>query len=117
MLSLIDPDIVFGDVFYPLVSLSVALILFEGGLTLKISDLTHTGKVVRNLISIGYLITCLGCAFFAHVLLGVDVKLSLLLGAVLSVSGPTVVTPLVNQIQLKRSVSNVLRWKELQSIH
>lgn len=111
VLSLIDPDIVFGDVFYPLVSLSVALILFEGGLTLKISDLTHTGKVVRNLISIGYLITCLGCAFFAHVLLGVDVKLSLLLGAVLSVSGPTVITPLVNQIQLKRSVSNVLRWE------
>ena len=55
--NLIEPDDLFGNLLYPFISLSVALILFEGGLSLRISDIRNTGKVVRNLISVGSLVT------------------------------------------------------------
>lgn len=109
--GLLNPEHLFGETFYPFVSLAVALILFEGGLTLKISDLKHTGKVVRNLITVGYVITCLGTMFLAHLFFGFDLKICLLLGAILAVSGPTVVTPLLRQIKVKQSLSAVLKWE------
>jgi len=109
--GLLDPEHLFGETFNPFVSLSVAVILFEGGLSLKISDLTHTGKIVRNLITLGYVITCLGTTILASFCFGYDIQICLLLGAILAVSGPTVVTPLLRQIKLKHSLSTILRWE------
>ena len=111
VLNLISPDKIFGDTLYPLVSLSVAIILFEGGLTLKFSDIKNTGRVVRNLIFIGGPITWAAASFAAHYILNLDISLSILLGAILSVSGPTVVAPLLRQIKLKNSLSSLLRWE------
>ncbi len=109
--NLLDTEHLFGETFYPFVSLSVAVILFEGGLSLKISDLKHTGKIVRNLITIGYVITCLGSTVLASFCFGFDIQICLLLGAILAVSGPTVVTPLLRQMKLKQSLSTILRWE------
>ncbi|RAP32278.1 hypothetical protein DID76_00850 [Candidatus Marinamargulisbacteria bacterium SCGC AG-414-C22] len=109
--GLIDPHHILGEIFHPFVSLSVALILFEGGLTLKLSELTHTGKIVRNLITLGYAITSLGTAVIAYFIFGFNMEICLLLGAILAVSGPTVVMPLLRQIKLKKSLSAILKWE------
>ena len=101
----------FGETFYPFVSLSVALILFEGGLSLKISDLSDTGKIVRNLITLGYAVTSLGTTILASLCFGLDLEICLLLGTILAVSEPTVVTPLLRQMKLKHSLATILRWE------
>ena len=53
----LDPDTLFGDMLFPLVSIAVAILLFEGGLNLKLSDLGGARRVVRNLVTIGVLVT------------------------------------------------------------
>ncbi|RAP27103.1 hypothetical protein DID78_06305 [Candidatus Marinamargulisbacteria bacterium SCGC AG-343-D04] len=111
ILGIINPDQLLGDIIYPFVSLSVALILFEGGLTLQVRDIQHTGNIIRNLISIGALVSWVGISIASYYIIGLSIELSLLLGAILIVSGPTVVTPLLRQIKLKHSLSSILRWE------
>ena len=111
ILNLVSPDLIYGTTLYPMVSLSVALILFEGGLTLKFSDIKNTRKIIRNLIAIGGLITWAGVSIAAYFFLNLGLELSILLGAILTVSGPTVVSPLLHQIRLKHSLSSILRWE------
>ena len=109
--NIIDVEHTLGELLFPLVSLSVALILFEGGLSLRWGDLKDVGDVVRNIISIGAGITWILSTFAAHFLLDLDWQISFLLGAILVVTGPTVVLPLLNQIRPTRRASSVLRWE------
>ncbi len=97
--GLVDPDKLLGDLLPPLVSLAVALILYEGGLTLRFGDLREAGGVVWRLITIGGAITWLLGAGSAWFILGLSPALSILLGAVLVVSGPTVIGPLLREIR------------------
>lgn len=108
---LIDTEHLLGELLFPVVSLSVAIILFEGGLSLRLADLREIGLVFRRLISVGVLITWTLTAIFAHLLLNLSWDLSILLGAVLIVTGPTVVIPLLNQIRPNPRLNNVLRWE------
>ena len=105
------PDLLFGDVLLPVVALSVAIILFEGGLTLKIREFREVGRAVRNLVSVGVLITWGICGAAAHWLLGFDVPLSVLFGAMLTVTGPTVIGPLLRQVRPTGSTGTVLKWE------
>ena len=89
----LDPDAMFGDLLLPIVSLSVALILYEGGLTLRLSEFRRVGTVVRNLVSIGALVTWATVSIATYVVLDLNVSMSVLIGAVLIVTGPTVITP------------------------
>lgn len=107
----LDPDDLFGDLLLPGVSLAVALILYEGGLTLKIAELRKVGGVVRNLVSIGAIVTWLGSASAAHFILGLSMPLAALLGAVLVVTGPTVIGPLLRHIRPTGPVGSVLKWE------
>ncbi len=107
----LKPDAVFGNLLAPIVSLSVALILYEGGLTLKLSELRQVGSVIRNLVSIGALLTWAIAAVTAHILLGLDIALSVLLGALLVLTGPTVIAPLLRQIRPIGPVGPVLKWE------
>ena len=107
----LDPDELLGELLFPLVSLSVALILFEGGLSLRIAELREIGRVLRNLITIGALVTWLICAAGAYLVLGLDPGLSLLLGAILVVTGPTVILPLLRHIRPVRHLSSILKWE------
>ena len=109
--GILHPDELFGDLLLPLVSIAVALILFEGGLTLDLREVRGVGSVVARLLTVGVLVTWLAGAFFAWVLLGTTFELSLLIAAVLVVSGPTVVLPILRQLRIKGSTESVLRWE------
>ncbi|MCH7959277.1 MAG: sodium:proton antiporter [Candidatus Hydrogenedentes bacterium] len=109
--GLIQPDRIFGDLLFPLVSLSVGLILFEGGLSLKLSELREIGTTLRNLIVIGSTVTWFFGAMSAHYILGLDLRLSILLGAILVVTGPTVIIPLLRHVRPGGQVGSILKWE------
>ncbi len=107
----LKPDALFGELLAPFVSLSVALILFEGGLTLKLSELPKIGGLVRNLVTIGAAITWIITAAAAHYILGLPNSLSALLAAILVVTGPTVIGPMLRHIRPTGVVGPALRWE------
>ena len=109
--GLLEPDALLGDLISPIVSLSVGIILFEGGLSLRLSELRSIGRVVRNMLSVGMLITWALSTLGTRLLLGLDWSLSLLLGAILVVTGPTVIGPLLRDIRPSGRVSSILRWE------
>lgn len=107
----LDPDAILGDLLMPVVSLSVALILFEGGLTLDLRELRSVGRAVWNLVSIGAAVTWVATSLAAWMLLGWDLPLAVLFGAILVVTGPTVIMPLLRHLQPNRQVASVLKWE------
>jgi len=95
----------------PVVGLSVALILFEGGLTLKFSELKESGAPVLRLCTIGVVIafaltTAIGIYIFQW-----DWRVSAILGSILVVTGPTVIAPLIRHIKPSRKVSSIVKWE------
>jgi len=109
--GLLHPDALFGEILFPLVSLSVAVILFEGSLTLRFDEIKGLGSVVRNLISIGALITWCITAVAAQYLLGFPAELAWLFGAVVVVTGPTVILPMLRTVRPNARIANILRWE------
>ena len=109
--GVLNADHIFGDLLFPIVSLSVAIILFEGALTLKFSDLGGHGKMVRNLCTVGALVTWGICSWAAHTTLGISWQIAFLFGAIVTVTGPTVIIPMLRSIRPSAKVSNVLRWE------
>ena len=107
----LDPDELLGDLLFPLVSISVALILFEGGLSLRIADLRDTGHVVRNLVTVGALVSWVLSAGAAYFILNFDLPIALLFGAILVVTGPTVIMPLLRHIRAVGRVSSITKWE------
>lgn len=108
---LLDPDALLGPLLLPVVSLSVALILFEGGLSLHVADLRRVGGVVRNLITVGAVTTAVISAVAARWVLGFPWPLSALLGTILMVNGPTVIGPLLRHVRPVERVGAILRWE------
>jgi CPA1 family monovalent cation:H+ antiporter len=109
--GLLHPDALFGEILFPMVSLSVAVILFEGSLTLRFDEIKGLGSVVRNLISIGALITWCVTAVAAQYLLGFPAELAWLFGAVVIVTGPTVILPMLRTVRPNAKITNILRWE------
>lgn len=107
----LETDAVFGDLLLPLVSLSVGVILFEGGLSLKLRELREIGGALRNLISLGAALTWLLTAAAAWLLGGLDLALAILLGAILVVTGPTVILPMLRDIRPSGRVATLLKWE------
>lgn len=110
-LGLLDPDEFLGDLLFPMVSLGVAIILFEGSLTLRFSDVRSVARVIRNLTSIGVAVTWGVMAVAAHFIVGLEWQLSLLFGALVTVTGPTVVMPMLRSIRPTERIANILRWE------
>lgn len=108
---LVQPDELFGDALFGLVSLAVAIILFEGSLTLRWSELKGIGSAVWGLVSLGAAITFFLIAFAAHWVMGISLPVAYMLGAICSVTGPTVVVPMLRAIRPTSSVSKTLRWE------
>ena len=113
VLGWLEPVTLFGDLMVPLVSIGVAIILFEGSLTLKFSEIRAHSNVVRNLVSVGVAVTWIGSALAAHLVLDWDPYLAALFGAIVTVSGPTVVMPLLRTVRPSSSISRVLRWEAI----
>ncbi len=109
--GVLNPDALLGEFLFPLVSLGVAIILFEGSLTLRFSELKGVAPAVINLVSVGALITLGVLAAAAHYLVGLSWELSLLFGALTCVTGPTVVTPMLRSVRPNARIANVLRWE------
>jgi NhaP-type Na+/H+ or K+/H+ antiporter len=103
----IDPQLL-GDGLEVIVSLFVALILFEGGLNLELRDLGKVSGSLRNLVTFGTLITLIGGGIAAHWLSEFPWALAFLYGALVVVTGPTVITPLLKHVQVNRQVAALL---------
>ncbi len=111
VLGVLDPAVIQGSWVYPFVSVAVGIILFEGGLNLRLSELKEVGRPVRNLITAGVLVTWLFGAGAVYLIEGFGVALSVLTSAILVVTGPTVIVPLLRQIRPKGRVSTVAKWE------
>lgn len=111
VLGLLDTDKLMGDLLLPFVSLSVALILYEGGLSLKFSELSAVGTVVRNLVTVGMLLTWAVGTATAYLLFDLGPALAALLGAILVVTGPTVIIPLLRHIRPTGPAGSALKWE------
>lgn len=109
----LDPAADFGDVYRPLISLAVAVILFEGGLTLNIREIRETSTAVRRIIMLGGPITWIGTTLSAHYIGGLSWATAIVLGAILIVTGPTVIMPLLRQAQLASRPASILRWEAI----
>jgi NhaP-type Na+/H+ or K+/H+ antiporter len=108
----VNPQRLLGASFQPLVSLAVAVILYDAGLALDLAKLRgHTRRVVRRLITRGVVITLAFGAVFAGLLLGMSAGAALMTGAILVVSGPTVVGPLLRFIRPTERLQQVLAWE------
>lgn len=106
-----NPNEIFGDMLFPLISLAVAVILFEGSLTLNLKEIRGVGGTVQSIVSIGALITWALTSVFTHYLLDFSWEMSLLFGSLTVVTGPTVVVPLLRTVRPKAKLANILRWE------
>lgn len=109
--GVLDPDALFGRLLFPLVSLSVAVVLFEGSLTLRLEEARGVGGAILRLVSVGILATVAVLAAAAHYLAALPWPLALVFGALVCVTGPTVVIPLLRSVRPNERVANVLRWE------
>jgi len=100
-----------GDSLYYFVSLAISIILFEGGLTLKRSEIKNVGPVITKLITLGSTVTFFGAGIVAHFIFNLSWDLSFLFSGLIIVTGPTVITPILRNIPLKKDVSTVLKWE------
>jgi len=91
-----------------IVALAVAIILFEGGLNLSLQELRQVSGSLRNLVTLGALVTWIGGSLAAHYLSEFPWTLSFLYGSLVVVTGPTVVGPLIKQVQVEKSVATIL---------
>lgn len=107
-LGLIDTEIL-GSGLQAIVTIAVALILFEGGLQLHYLDLAAVGRTVRNLVTIGAAVTVAGATVTAHYVAGLDWHLALLFGSIVCVTGPTVINPLLDRVRVFRRTDTILR--------
>ena len=106
-LNWIDPASI-GSGLHILVGFAVAIILFEGGMNLRISRIMRERRAIRGLIIKGALVTFVGGTFITIVVLGWDFRTSILFGTLIIVTGPTVITPLLKRIRVHHGVSTIL---------
>lgn len=110
-LDILNPDAIFGDLLFPIISLGVAVILFEGALTLNFKEIKDHGRMVTHLVTIGTVITwaCISVATF--LLLDFSWEIALLFGALVVVTGPTVIVPMLRSVRPKSQLASILRWE------
>ena len=109
--GLLSPEDFFGENLSPLVSLSVAIILFEGGLSLRLTDLRATKIATVGMIFIGAPLAWFLIACGLHYVADFSFPVSIVLGGMLVVTGPTVIMPMLRQARLNQRVSSVLKWE------
>lgn len=111
ILGIVQPEVQFGGLLSPLINASVALILFEGGLNLRLFEFKEAGSGVRRLIFPGVPIAWGLYSLCTHYIGGINWHLALVFGAIIVVSGPTVIGPLLRQAHLKRRVASYIKWE------
>ena len=111
-LNIIVPSQVLGDSIYKsIISISVALILFEGSLSLDFKEITDTKMTIKRIVVFGALISWILGSLSAYFLAGLSITTSLVIGALLIVTGPTVIIALLRQAKLDSKVSTIIKWE------
>ena len=100
-----------GESLFNFVSLAISIILFEGGLTLRTREAKRVGPIITKLITVGSIVTFFLGAVAAHFIFYLNWEISFLFSALIIVTGPTVITPILRNIPLKKDVSAVLKWE------
>lgn len=111
ILGVLEPDLLLGDLLFPIINMSVAIILFEGALTLRIDELHEIRQVVKRLCFSGMFTTFTVITLASHYILGLDWRLALVLGSVLVVTGPTVIAPMLSVVRPIKEIDRILRWE------
>ena len=109
--GLLSPDTVLGSALLPLVELAVAVILFEGGLSLKKSEMGQIGRHVIRVVTLTAFVSWIGLWIASRWILELPHSTASVLGAILIVSGPTVVIPLLRLLRARAPVEPLLRWE------
>lgn len=107
----LNPDQLFGDFLFPIVSLAVALILFEGGLRLRVRNFRRLRGGILALVTIGVLVTASSSALLGWLLLGFHLDVALLFGTILVITGPTVIIPILRNTDLTRRFRTASTWE------
>jgi NhaP-type Na+/H+ or K+/H+ antiporter len=109
--GVLNPQLLMGELLFPLIGLAVAVILFEGSLTLNFKEIRGVNNTVWSIVSIGALVSWAITSVACHWLLGFDWSLALLFGSLTVVTGPTVIVPLLRTVRPNTKLSNILRWE------
>lgn len=110
-LGWLRPDEALGSILLPVVSLAVGFILFDGGMELTFREIRGASGVVWRLVTLGLFVTWVIALLAARYVLGLSLGMSMLLAAIVVVSGPTVVGPLLRHIRPSGVVGSVLKWE------
>lgn len=106
-LGIVDPQRL-GTALHVIVGFAIAVILFEGGMNLEWKLLRREAPTIRRLVTLGGIVTWLGAALAAGELMGWGLRLSMLFGSLVIVTGPTVVSPLLRRIRVRRNLQTIL---------
>ncbi|MEZ6016086.1 MAG: sodium:proton antiporter [Planctomycetota bacterium] len=109
--GLLQPDHLFGHLLHPLVSLAVAVILYDGGLSLDLRELRNSARAIVRLCTVGVAVTWVLATALGIYVAGLTFPVALVLGAILTVTGPTVIGPLLRQVRPKGQVEPIARWE------
>ncbi len=110
-LGIIDPSELFGPLLQPIIGAAVAIVVFEGGLSLNLRDLDRAGTGIRRLVAVGLPLNWALGAMAAHWIGGIEWPIAVLIGAVLVVTGPTVILPLLRQTPIEQRPGALLKWE------
>lgn len=112
VLGWIDPAAL-GENLEVVIALAVAVILFEGGLTLDVAGYRRTSRVIRRMVTVGPVITWLGTTAAVFFLFDVSPGLALVAGSLVIVTGPTVIAPLLRRVHVKEQLHHILYWESV----
>ncbi|WP_082631348.1 cation:proton antiporter [Gracilibacillus massiliensis] len=109
--GLMNPEEAFGDLYRPLISIAVAIILFEGSLNLNFKEVRGLGKPVFRIVTWGAFLAWILGSLTAHYVAGLSLAVSFVIGGIFIVTGPTVILPLLRQSKLKPTPAKILKWE------
>jgi NhaP-type Na+/H+ or K+/H+ antiporter/mannitol/fructose-specific phosphotransferase system IIA component (Ntr-type) len=112
-LDLLNPEQGLGPGLKTIISLAIAVVLFEGGLSLKLEGLRQAPTVIKRLLSVGVMITWFGVSISVYFLFDFTIAMSLLAGSLVIVTGPTVVQPLIRRIGVNEKLQQILSWEAI----
>lgn len=113
VLGVFDPRRDIGELMGPMISIAVAIILFEGGLTLNLHSLAGAAEGVRRLVFLGAPLGWLSSTLALHYVAGLGWESAAVFGGILIVTGPTVIAPLLRTARLQRRPSALLQWEAI----
>ncbi|WP_144094779.1 cation:proton antiporter [Croceicoccus sediminis] len=111
--GIMDPHHAFGELLEPMISIGVAIILFEGGLSLDFRELRKTGSAVWRLVIFGVPIAWFFGSLACYYIAGLVWPVSILFAGILVVTGPTVVLPLLRQSSVAQRPAAILKWEAI----